>query len=69
MVKLIFVFFFSASALASNCEIKLKNLGLYYTACPKGTLTDGVEVRFGNPPFATVIVRCVKPVIACEKYR
>ena len=62
-----------ASAHEVKCEIELKPRGIYSRYCPAGTLMDANATRVnlvGAPrPIVFVYddVRCVEPVIKCEK--
>jgi hypothetical protein len=52
-----------------QCNIRLRPIGIWYTQCPRGTLTDGVDVFVGQIPNARVRVNCVKPEAICTKIR
>lgn len=51
-----------------KCRVATKPIGIYYTQCPKGAYTQGVDVWIPNPntPYPQVRVACVVPEIVCE---
>ena len=52
----------------TQCEMKVKTVGIYYNSCPLGTLADGVDAYHPGPsPYPMVRVRCVKPEIVCTE--
>lgn len=52
----------------AECKLILKNDGVWYNSCPRGSLAEAVDVRTqANSPFTNVWVRCVKPEIICEE--
>jgi len=56
-----------------KCEIELKSRGVYFRYCPAGTVLDATSTTgnlSGGPYphlFLRTEVRCVEPVIICEK--
>lgn len=61
---------FAIGAIADEvvCKVVTKPVGIYYTQCPKGTYTEGVDVWIPNPNTAYPYVRvaCVVPEVVCE---
>jgi len=51
--------------LFSSCTVELKYAGIWWNECPRNALAVGVDGR-SNPPFLSLRVKCVEPVIVCS---
>jgi hypothetical protein len=68
LITLLFLLVSFQSLAHEKCKIILKNDGVWFNGCPKGSLAEAIDVRTQlNSPFTTVWVRCVKPELVCEE--
>jgi hypothetical protein len=62
------LFLFITFQVQAKCKLILKNDGVWFNGCPRGSLAEAIDVRTQlNSPFTTVWVKCVKPEIVCEE--
>ena len=52
--------------LETRCEVELKHEGIWWTQCPKGSITVGVDARVTSVPWVNVRVKCVTPIVVCK---
>lgn len=55
-----------AAKFETVCEVMLKHDGIWWTECPRGSVTVGSDARVTRVPFVNVRVKCVTPIIVCD---